>query len=499
MNIFVFIGFLLVIALIVGVGVFSGRSVKDSKDFLTGGGRAGAFLVFGTMMGSLVGSQATVGTAQLAFSWGLSAWWFTLGSGIGLVFLALFFAKPFRESGSTTVSGIITKEFGKTVGSLSSVLCSLGIFISVLAQIIACTGLITLLFPGCPTVLAILFSVALMIVYIVFGGSIGAGMGGVVKMALLYASMLTGAAVVLYLSGGLSGLHKALDGVLNGTALGLMQKGPVTDAAALSSRYYSLVARGVSKDIGSGVSLVLGILSTQVYTQATISAKDLRSAKNGAWLGAVLTPPIGLAGIAVGMYMRTKYVTPAELAALSAAGADVSGFRVLNSTIQAFPTFAIDHLPPLVAGMIVGTLLITIVAGGAGLSLSIGTIFVRDIYRRFVPDLDAKKELIVSRSAVACVLAAAAVVASLMPGTMLNDLGFLSMALRATVIFIPLCFALYLSGSTDSRFALVSMIAGPASVIAGKAAGVGFDPLFIGMAVTILVMYAGYFKGKKSS
>ena len=39
------LGIVLVLALIVGVGVWSGRRVKNETDFLTGGGQAGPALV----------------------------------------------------------------------------------------------------------------------------------------------------------------------------------------------------------------------------------------------------------------------------------------------------------------------------------------------------------------------------------------------------------------------------------------------------------------------
>ena len=93
------VGMLATIGLIVGIGVYSGRKVASAADFSSGGGKAGAWIVCGAIMGTLVSGQATIGTAQLAFSFGMSAWWFTLGSGIGCLILAIGYAAPFRRSG----------------------------------------------------------------------------------------------------------------------------------------------------------------------------------------------------------------------------------------------------------------------------------------------------------------------------------------------------------------------------------------------------------------
>ena len=260
-----YLGVVLVLLVIIGVGVASGRRVKSAADFATGGGRSGPWLICGTIMGALVSSQASIGTAQLAFSYGISAWWFTLGSGIGCLILALGYVRPLRRSGCTTLMGVIDREYGHKVEYAGSVLSSIGIFISVLAQVVACTGLITVIFPVSTTVAAVL-SVLLMTVYVVFGGAWGAGMGGIVKLVLLYVSCIAGLAAVLLLTGGLGGLGESLRTALVGTTPGAMAG--IESAADLSARYGSLIARGAAKDIGSGISLLLGVLSTQTYAQA---------------------------------------------------------------------------------------------------------------------------------------------------------------------------------------------------------------------------------------
>ena len=47
-------------------------------------------------MGTLVGGSSTIGTAQLAFDYGISAWWFTLGGGVGAYFAELYHQRYFH-------------------------------------------------------------------------------------------------------------------------------------------------------------------------------------------------------------------------------------------------------------------------------------------------------------------------------------------------------------------------------------------------------------------
>ena len=310
-------GILATLAVIVGVSVYSGRSVKSAADF-DRGGNSGPWLVAGAIMGSLVSGQATVGTAQLAYSYGFAAWWFTLGAGIGCLLLAVGYVVPLRHSGSTTLLGIVSQRYGKAAGYWGSVLCSLGIFISVIAQVISATALLTTIFPmGMGA--AALVSVAIMTLYVVFGGVTGAGMGGVVKLFLLYLACIVGSLTVWSLSGGVTPLLGRVSDLCQTPGMDAVL-GLSGGADAFHTRFLSLVARGPLKDVGSGISLLLGVLSTQTYAQAIWSARSDSAARKGALLSALLIPPIGIACILIGLYMRAHYITTAEVQALAALG-----------------------------------------------------------------------------------------------------------------------------------------------------------------------------------
>ena len=73
-----YMGSALVILLIIGIGIYSGKHVGTSSNS-NKGRRATTGLVTGALLGTLVGGSSTIGTAQLAYTYGFSAWWFTLG------------------------------------------------------------------------------------------------------------------------------------------------------------------------------------------------------------------------------------------------------------------------------------------------------------------------------------------------------------------------------------------------------------------------------------
>ena len=77
----------LTIAIVLGCGIYAARSVHSAEGFSLGGRSAGITLVTGSIAGTCVGGGATIGTAQMAYTLGLSAWWFTIGTGLSLIIM----------------------------------------------------------------------------------------------------------------------------------------------------------------------------------------------------------------------------------------------------------------------------------------------------------------------------------------------------------------------------------------------------------------------------
>ena len=291
----------------------------------------------------------------------------------------------------------------------------------------------------------------------------------------------------------------SLESLLAGTPLGSISD--LTTAAGVHERFTSLVARGASKDIGSGLSLVLGVLATQTYAQAIWSGKSDSAARKGSLLSALLIPPIGIACILIGLYMRGHCITADEVAALQAMGQAIpDGMIQIDSSAQVFPVFVTHFMPKLLGGVVLGTLFVTVVGGGSGLALGMASILVTDIFARKMPRVkDSKVNLRVTRGTILVILVAAVVVAVSVPGAMINDLGFLSMGLRGAVVFLPMCGGLWLKGKIPSSYALASILAGPIAVLAGSFMNLPFDSLFLGMAVCLVILAVGYAAGRKQA
>lgn len=484
------LGIVLAIAVIEVVGVLSVRRVKNASDFSTGSGKAGTWVVTGTIIGTLVGGQSTVGTAQLAFTFGLSAWWFTMGMALGCVVLAIGYVIPLRRSGSTTLLEIVSKEYGRKAEMTGSLLCSLGMFVSIIAQVLSCAAMLMTLFPMRLWVAASI-AAATMIIYVVFGGLWSAGIGGVVKIILLCLSALAAGAVVMFLSNGYSGLMDSIRNILLSTDLQFIDG--FTSSDDVSHAYQYPFTRGVSNDLGSCVSVILGVLATQTYAQAIWAGRSDSVARKGALISALISIPIGFACVLVGMYMRAHYITEAELNSLIAIGKDIpEGVGVIATSAQAFPMFVTNHLPNFLGGIVLGTLLITVIIGGSGLTLGASTILVKDVFIALSSKFkESKQNLMITRTTIVTILLLSVIVAASFSGSYINDLGFLSMGLRTTAVFVPLTFALFFQRKFKSKFVFASILVGTAMLLIAKFLQLPVDGMFLALAASLLCCMFG--------
>ena len=451
MDILLYIGLAVTLAVIVGLSIWSGTRVKQ-------GGKIGSVVAAGLIMGTLVGGSSSVGTAQLAYNYGMSAWWFTLGAGIACVFLALVYAKPLRRAGCPTLVGIIRREFGDTTGMLASILSAAGTFINIISQLISATAVIAVVIPQLGTAFAVAIGVVFMVLYVIFGGTKGTGIIGIVKMVLLYISILACGILVLKLVGGPADFTAMVKGI------------------PADTKFFSLFARGVSVDGGACLSLILGVLTTQTYAQAVLSAKSDRAGITGGLISAFLIPPIGIGGILVGLYMRANAALYPGLTAKTA-----------------LTTFVTSHMHPLFAGVILGGLFIAVVGTGAGLALGISAVINNDIVKRLTPKYDdPKSQARLSRLWIVLALVGAGLLSCGALGDTILQFAFMSMGLRGAVIFAPLLCALWLPGRIHRNYAMASVIAGPTAVlIFGIWKVLPFDSLFVGIGLSLLIMLIG--------
>ncbi len=439
-NTWLIVGILITFSCMVGIGIYTSRRVKNSADFTVAGRSASPVMIASTILGSCVGAGATVGTAETAFKIGIVGWWQSLGIAVGCLILGLFLAQHIYKTKTETVSQVLVKTYGPKVGPITSLFGAIAVFFSILSQT---KGFIPLLqsFIPVPIVTASAICVALVLAYVLFGGIFGTSLGGMLKMIIILISLIICAIIAFSGLGGISGIKSSFD----------------------FDPWLNIFSRGVSKDIAIGLGFALGVLVTQVYIQAVLSARDAKAARDGAILSAFIGFPIGLFGVLVGFYMRQNFpsIDPA----------------------QAFPQFLILKFPPVLAGISIGGLMLAALGSNAGLTLGISTTVSRDIYKKvFRKNADDKEMLLVLRIIMVIVAVAAGIFAITKAGELIQTFIFLSFGLRTCVFLVPMLFAFYYKGRLTNEAGIAAVLVGPTvNLVWNLFKPTELDPIYAGV------------------
>ena len=443
--------------IITAVAGYLGKTkVKNSKDFIAAGNKLGLIGVTSMLMGSIIGGAATVGTAQMAYKRGFAAIWFIVGLSAASILLGVIYSKLVDIKVNETIPQIIGNTYGKNTRTVSSILLSLGMFIHINGQIIACMALFSTLF-GMNTIKTAFIVVALLVIYVVFGGFWGGTMVGAVKSVLLYSTSILCGIIVIFKFNGIQEIASFFP----------------------HEPWFNFFSGGVFSDLGSAISTIVGVLSTQTYFQAIMAGKNSKVSKYSSYLVAFLVFPVGIVCTMIGMYMRIHHpgINPSE----------------------AFPLFLTNSLNPVLGGVSIATVLISSIATGAGLTLGIATMFTRDIYKELLnKKASDKNQIFILRAVIIFVGILTFFIVINNDDSMILEWGFISMVFRAAPIFIPLIGAMFFRDKISGKAGLYSVIAGPFAAVLWILLGLDkVSSIFIALAAGIMVLYFISFKQLK--
>lgn len=440
------------------VGFFSSKKVKSSEDFSLAGRKMTSIQVAGSIVATLVGGASTIGTSQLAFQKGINAMWFTIGASLACLFLGLFLAVPLRNAEVETISEYLSKSYGEKVGVCISLFTSIAIFVHVIGQILSSIAILNSMF-NIGIIVAALITILLVLSYIFFGGFLGTSIVGIIKTVLLYITLLSSGTIIYKKIGGINGLSLNFD------------KEP----------WLNLFSDGILNGFAQGFTLVVGVASTQTYLQSMFAGKTGKSSKKGAYISALLIPPIGIACTLIGMFMKKSY-------------------PYLDAK-EVLPLYILKNLNPILGGMALAALIISVVGTGAGLILGICTMINKDLYIKYInPHASDKEELKNLRLSILIVCFLSLVVVFTSLDSLILKWGFLSMALRGTTVFVPLIGSIYFKDKLNSKGVLIGTILSPIVTILFEIFKlINLDSLYIGLFCSIIftIIFSGFFIGEE--
>lgn len=380
---------ILYFALTVGIGLWSGKKTKGSESFH--GAQMGILAIVCAGAGEWLGGTATTGVSEYGFNYGLSGSWYTIANGIGVMFLALCFAKLYRSLNSVTVPGIIEKFFGVHARTVSSVLLVIVMLAVGLSQMIAAGKLGQSLLGFDFTATVLVFAV-IFIIYTLAGGMNAVASTNVLHLFVMYFGVILAIIFAMGTVGGWSGLTEGVAAV---------------EAVEEGANYFNMFSIGMPKVSSWIIASLLGACTAQAGIQPVLAAKDIPSAKKACIITAFVVAPFGLFTALLGIISKVLSHNGLLIDA-------TTGLNVVEAKL-ALPTLMMN-LPPVVGGLVLASILAAILSTVSPIILASGTMVTKDLYQRVLkPNATDAQVLKMSRittaiSGVICAVAAIALV-----------------------------------------------------------------------------------------
>jgi SSS family solute:Na+ symporter len=404
------------------VGLWSLKSVKSSDAFH--GTAMGVSAIVCASAGEWLGGTATTGVSEYGFIYGLSGAWYTIANGIGVMFLALLFAKLYRSLNCLTVPGIIEKFFGLKARTVSSVFLTIVMLAVGLSQMIAAGKLGQSLMGFNFTAMVVVFA-AIFIVYTLAGGMNAVASTNQMHLFVMYGGIILAIVFAGAKAGGWPGF---VDGIAS------------VEALEGGHRYFNMFSIGMPKVTSWIIASLLGACTAQAGIQPVLAAKDVSTAKKACILTALVTAPFGIFTALLGMIAK---VMSHKGILFNTVGVNVTDGKL------ALPTLMMN-LPPIVGGLILASILAAILSTVSPIILASGTMITKDLYQRILrPGASDAEVLRMSRivtalSGVICSVAAI----GLVNATRVLDIVYSAYSLRGA-LFVVLLMGIYWKGASE--------------------------------------------------
>lgn len=441
------IGYLAVLALISFV---VRRHSRTSSSYTTGGKAFPAVFIGLLLASEFIGTSASMGTAQEAFSVGISASWNLVSLGVGFILFSFLLARKFKKLGENTISGALARAYGERVRLATSVIMIAALLIVTIAIYASGGAVLASLLEIDPAV-AVVVTGALAAIYVAVGG-----MRSVVYTNLLHASVMFIGIVI-----------SAVVATKNVGGLGELR-------AKLPAEMFDWDGVGWAQIMAWMIAGIGATFATQYVVQAVISVGDESKAQRAGFFSAVMLIPYGVLAALVGMCSAVLYPK--------------------IESIQAMPAVVVD-MNAVAAGIVIAGLAAAMLGSLAALILGASTLLLKDFYQRFFNrDGDDKKNV--------RFIKVATIVTGLLPiplalyATDVLTVTFLAKSLRAALaVLVLMLFYAPKFGSRGGAFA--SIIAALLTTIAWFLAGdpYGIDNAYIAVLTPLVIMTISHFTG----
>jgi len=186
----------LYIVLMIVVGIVSSRKIHSNNDYFLAGKKGNFWQITGSLLATILGSSAILGTADLALTRGWAASWLLISASCGL-FILIPVSHLVRQKGKYTLPQMIGDFYGKEAKTISSLIISFAWIGVIAAQIIGAAKVLQG-FTGLDYTIGVWGSGLVFIFYTVIGGQISVLKTDLYQTFIILAGILITALFIVF-------------------------------------------------------------------------------------------------------------------------------------------------------------------------------------------------------------------------------------------------------------------------------------------------------------
>jgi SSS family solute:Na+ symporter len=370
------------LTLLVGVGVWKSRAVRDSADFMVAGRNLHWFVLVGTLLATWIGNGSLFGGAGLGYRNGLAGMWSSAGAWLGIVMI-WFIARRIRNFGRVTVPDIFEARYGTLAGVLATGITVIAYLTIVSYQFRGGGRVLSIVTDGAiPVSTGILLTAGFAITYTVLAGMISVVYTDVVNGILMIVGILFAA---VFMTGAVGGLPEIVAHAQATGKWGLfgnwaMERSTVDSGAIIAISFF--------------VPTLLLLMGDANMYQRIFSARNAGTARK-----AVFIWVFGVAFLEISIYfLGLTGAVAAEQGLIPQLFAGGAADTADNLSENVIPMLAVGVLPRMLGMLLVATMMAIVVSTADSFLLVPATNLTRDVYQRFIaPDASERRVVAVSR------------------------------------------------------------------------------------------------------
>ena len=365
-------GVIIYMVIMVLIGFFSTKYIKNSADFIVAGRRLPFFMLLGAIVATWFCAGSLMGASANAYLFGLQGIVFEpLSAALCLFLAAIFFVRLMRRAKYTTVGDIFYIRYGKIMAIASLIILVIVEIGWVGSQLVA-FGSILRVFTGWSMGSGIVVSCFVLVLYTYLGGMWAVTLTDVFQFIILLIVLLIAFPIIVINMGG----WDIFTNVGNFSDLPTWAFYPVRGEGYLG--YSGLT--GWLYYIAAWLSIGVGSLCAQDLMQRVLAGKNEHVTVKACYVSGFIYITLGMIGPLLGLAMFAKHPN-----------------LTIADTELIIPWIGVHYLPPFLAVLFVIAVLAVLMSSSTGAILAASSLIGYNFLKILKPHSIDKSMLLLSR------------------------------------------------------------------------------------------------------